>query len=256
MKKTSLVVLAVFTIFLLWFAGYFLVANPLLLPSPQAALLAFFSLFGNASSLMAIGMTILRLLAALAIAFLLCGALGILGGFKDGFATFFQPVVTMLRTIPVISVIVIILILFGFRSAPYIITFLMIFPLIYQAFHDGIRNLDPELVDVYRLEDKGFFSGIWHCYLPLMRHSLETVMLQSAGLGIKVLVMAEYLSQTRNSIGNALYLSRINLRYDEVFGWTILLIIMAVGLELLIGRFKKLKEKNTLPPASRKSLKD
>ena len=256
MKKTSLVVLAVFSIFIIWLVGFVAVDNGLLLPSPWAALTAFVGLFGNASSLSAIAMTVLRLCLALAVAFVFGSVLGIISGFKPGFATYFQPFATILRTIPVISVIVIILILFGFRIAPYVITFLMIFPLVYQAFYEGIKNLDGELVDVYRLEDDKFLTGLWRCYLPLMRNQIETVLLQSAGLGIKVLVMAEYLSQTRNSIGSSIYNARINLEYDQVFGWTILLILLAVGLEVLIGKFKRMKEANQPPISPRKSKSD
>jgi NitT/TauT family transport system permease protein len=70
--------------------------------------------------------------------------------------------------------------------------------------------------------------------------------LQSAGLGIKVLVMAEFLAQTRNSIGNQLYLAKVNLEYDRVFAWTILLIIIAVILEFLIEYYVR---KRTGTPA-------
>ncbi|MFA7106710.1 MAG: hypothetical protein WC154_05365, partial [Candidatus Izemoplasmatales bacterium] len=97
-----------------------------------------------------------------------------------------------------------------------------------------------ELVDVYRLEDNRLFSRIIHCYIPLIRNNIETSILQSLGLGIKVIVMAEYLGQTQNSIGNNLYLAKINIEYSEVFAWTILLIIFALLFEFLISRTRKI----------------
>lgn len=236
--------------------GYAIVSSPLLLPSPLDVFRALFRLFANGRSLLAIGMTLFRLLLAMAIALILGGSLGILAGFKSGFSQFFSPIVTIFRTVPVISIIVILLILFGFKLTPYLITFLMIFPLIYQAFHDGIRNVDSELVDVYKLEDNRTITGLRFCYLPLMKNEIETVMMQSAGLGIKVLVMAEYLSQTRNSIGNSLYLAKINLAYDEVFAWTILLIVLAVIFETVINHFKHMKQKTVLANLPKKSITD
>jgi len=141
--------------------------------------------------------------------------------------------------VPVISFVVIILIVFGFSSTPYIITFLMIFPLIYQAIHDGIKGIDFSLIDVYKLEDNHLLTGIRYCYLPLIKSHITTAFLQSAGLGIKVLVMAEYLAQTPNSIGRQIYFGRINLNYDFVFAWTILLIILAIIIESLIIKYQK-----------------
>ncbi|HRX91793.1 MAG TPA: ABC transporter permease subunit [Candidatus Izemoplasmatales bacterium] len=243
MRKTYLFLLAVFTIFCIWMIGYVVVASPMLLPDPYTVFKAFIGIFGSWSSLSSILMTIMRLVIALLVAFLVGGILGTLAGFHKNFSVFMQPFVAILRTIPVISVIVIILIFFGFKISPYVITFLMIFPLIYQTFHDGITDIDQELVDVYRLEDNHWFTGMRYCYLPLIKNQITTVLLQSAGLGIKVLVMSEYLSQTRNSIGNSLYLAKINLAYDQVFAWTLILILMTISIELVINHFKNREQK-------------
>ncbi len=233
--------------------GYVVVSSPLLMPDPYAVLKALVGFFGKWTAVKSILMTIMRLVIAMAAALLLGGSLGIIAGFHPKFSVYMQPLVAILRTIPVISVIVIILIVFGFETAPYVITFLMIFPLIYQAFHDGIEQLDQELVDVYRLEDNNWFTGLRFCFLPLIKNQITTVLLQSAGLGIKVLVMSEYLSQTKNSIGNSLYLARINLAYDEVFAWTVILIIMTLSLELVINHFKNREQKVTVSSTGVKS---
>jgi len=235
--------LSIFFLFLVWVIASAIVDNTLLLPTPKGVLLAFGKIFINMDSLTVIGNTILRLLVGLLIASLLGLLLGILAGFNKSFSVFFNPFVTVLRTIPVISITVILLIMFGFSLTPYIITFLMLFPLIYQGTYGAITAIDQELIDVYKLEDNHFFSGLTHCYLPLISKDIRTALLQSLGLGIKVLVMAEYLSQTRDSIGNELYLAKVNLQYDEVFAWTLLLILMALVFEILINHYKPMTEK-------------
>jgi len=221
-----------------------IVGNEFLLPGPLAVLAALFMIVTEAGNLAAIGATLLRLALAMAIALGAGLFSGVFAGMKPGIAHFLKPIVTLLRTVPVISIVVIVLIVFGFRTTPYIITFLMIFPLIHQAVYEGIRNIDPELIDVYRLEDNRFFSGLWNCYLPLIFNEIKTALLQSAGLGIKVLVMAEYLAQTQRSIGNMLYLEKVNLRFDYVFAWTLVLILIAVILEALIEKYTADKTKN------------
>lgn len=243
MKKTGISVLAVFFIFLVWLIAGTIVDNNLLLPKPDAVFLAFTRIFIEGDSLTVILFTILRLLVGLVLASILGFILGIVAGFSKNFATFFNPIVTVLRTIPVISITVILLIMFGFSLTPYIITLLMLFPIIYQSTYGGIMGIDKELIDVYKLEDNHFFTGLIHCYLPLISNNIRTALLQSLGLGIKVLVMAEYLSQTKNSIGQELYLAKVNLQYDEVFAWTFLLIVLALIFELLINHYKPMTEK-------------
>jgi len=243
LKKTGITVLSIFFIFILWLIAGMVVDNPLLLPKPWEVLKAFVQIFIDAGSLNVIWHTILRLLVGLLLAFLTGFFFGVIAGFSKSFALFINPIVTALRTIPVISITVILLIMFGFKFTPYIITFMMLFPLIFQGTYGGITSIDAELIDVYRLEDNHFFTGLIHCYLPLISQNIRTALLQSLGLGIKVLVMAEYLSQTRDSIGNQLYLAKVNLEYDQVFAWTILLILMALLFEVLINHYKPIAEK-------------
>jgi len=54
-------------------------------------------------------------------------------------------------------------------------------------------------------------------------------------------VMAEYLAQTKNSIGNMLYLAKTSIEYAEVFAWSIILVIVALIFETIINHYKKLK---------------
>lgn len=243
LKKTSLILFSIFSIFVVWLIGYGCVQNPLLLPSPAAVFVSLFKLFTTHTALQALGMSLFRLVVAMIVALGMGGALGMLAGFKENVSIFLQPIVSILRTVPVISIIVILLILFHFTITPYLITFLMIFPLVYQAFHDAISDMDSELVDVYKLEDNHFWNGLLHCYFPLIKQKIKTVLMQSAGLGIKVLVMAEYLAQTKTSIGNALYLAKTNLAYDDVFAWTILLILLAILLEIAISHLQRIEIK-------------
>jgi len=226
----------VFAVFLVWIAASAIVDNAMLLPSPAATFSALTSLLTERASLLSIGATILRLVAALAGATLLGLSAGVAAGLVDGVYRFLRPVVTVLRTVPVISIVVIVLIVFGFSSTPYVITFLMIFPLVFQAAADGIRRIDPELVDVYRLEDDTVLGGLRYCYMPLIASDVRTALLQSAGLGVKVLVMAEYLAQTPSSIGNALYLAKVELDFATVFAWTALLVLMAAAIEAAVRR--------------------
>lgn len=235
--------LSIFFLFIVWIIASAMVGNDLLLPNPQDVFIAFGKIFIDTDTLSVIFFTILRLLVGLLVASFFGFLLGILAGFKKNIANFLNPIVTVLRTIPVISITVILLIMFGFSLTPYIITFLMLFPLIYQGTYGAITNIEKELIDVYKLEDNNFFTGLIHCYLPLISKDIRTSLLQSLGLGIKVLVMAEYLAQTKNSIGEELYLAKVNLQYDEVFAWTLLLIFLALLFELLIHHYKPITNK-------------
>lgn len=235
-SRQSIQWLAVFIGFMLWISMYFLIDSPLLVPSIENIGLAFVHLFTSKSSLEVIYFTIIRLVIILFISSS-CGVLlGAIASKRSKIAYFLQPYVTIFRTIPVISIFVILIILFGFKATPLIVTSLMVFPIVYQQTLESIKQIDQTFLDIYHLEDNRFWSGLKNCYLPLTKNQLLTAFLQSAGLGIKVLVMSEYLAQTPKSIGFSLYLAKTNIRYDQVFAWTILLIIVAILFETWIRK--------------------
>jgi NitT/TauT family transport system permease protein len=246
-KATVRFGIVVFGLFLVWLLASLWLDRELVLPSPIQVGEAIVALITTRVSLLAILSSLWRLAFALSTSFLLGTLIGFFAGFRPAIQAFASPVATMFRTIPVVSIIVIVLLFFGFRFAPYVITFLMLFPISYQAALEGVKQVDSELVDVYKLEDRHFGRMLLHCYLPLMAGYLRTAMLQSAGLGIKVLVMAEYLAQTPQSIGNRLYLAKAMLEYDQVFAWTIVLIVIALLIEMAINRSRSLLPKTASP---------
>ncbi|MDR4968015.1 MAG: ABC transporter permease subunit [Acholeplasmataceae bacterium] len=224
--------------FLIWVSAYVIVDHPLLLPSPIQVLKAIGAILTNTSELSVIGVSLFRLFLSIILSSLLGISLGIFSGLNKQIELVVKPHVTFLKTIPILSIIVILLILFGFTYAPYIITFLMLFPLFYQAANQGVKSIDQELIDVYHLEKHNLYLGIKYLYLPLVKPYLYLAFFQSFGLGLKVLVMAEYLSQTRNSMGNALYLAKVNLAYDHVFAWSFILIIITLLVEYRVQKYQ------------------
>ncbi len=238
MKKTLIMASSIFILFILWQLIYMIVNHPLLVPSIGSVFNAFIQILTHLNSLKIIGFTLLRLFLSILLSGILGISIGIFAGINPKLSFFLKPYVTILRTIPVISIVVILLIIFGYAYTPFLITFLMVFPIIFTSVHEGITHIDHELIDVYRLEEKNFFLAIKILYFPMVKSHIILGLLQSFGLGLKVLVMAEYLAQTRTSIGNSIYLSKINLQYDSVFAWTVILILIATLLEYAIKKYE------------------
>ena len=228
---------AVFVLLILWIILYLFIDHALIMPSPIDVLSGLINIISTPIWLKALASTLGRLIFILGIAALSGVVFGVYSGFHPKTSAFISPYITILRTIPVISIIVILLIILGYQLAPFAITWFMIFPIIYQASLEGVRHLDLELLDVYHLENNDFWLGIKLVYYPMLKKNIFLSFMQSFSLGIKVLIMAEYLAQTPNSMGNALYLARVNLNYDLVFAWTIILILIAFGLEYVIKKF-------------------
>jgi NitT/TauT family transport system permease protein len=227
---------------IIWFLLYLLIGHALILPSPISVMKTLGVMLIKSHTYTVILSTAFRLIVAIVISALLGISLSFLSYFNETMKHFVKPYVTILRTIPVISIIVILLIILGFSWTPYVITFFMVFPIIYQGTLHGLETINPDLIDVIKLEQKHILKMIFGFYTPHISSSIFLAFLQSFGLGIKVLVMAEYLAQTNLSMGSEIYLAKINLAYDLVFAWTIILIVISISIEYFV---QKAIQKNT-----------
>lgn len=239
MKNLTIKISSVLSILFIWYLIYIIVDHPLLIPSISTVITTFFKMLIDFSFLNAFWHTAIRLIVSLVISSI-CGILiGYFAAKSKSLELLLRPHVTILKTIPVISVIIIIYILFDFKIAPYLITFFMIFPIFYQATYQGIKAIDQDLLDVYHLEMDHWYLEIKYVYLGNIRNYLILACYQSFGLGFKVLVTSEFITQTRYSIGQLLYQAKTNLAYDLVFAITIVLIIITVLVEVFMTKFKK-----------------
>lgn len=211
-----------------------MVKHPLILPHPITVLEAVWRIISSTTGLLSIGMTFLRLSIIISVITVLAISLGFLMGKHKKIEPFLRPWLTGIKSIPIISIIVIILIMFGQSLAPWIITFMVVFPIIYQATLEGVHQMDQDLLDVFYMEDARFLESIKHVYLPLLKNHIFLSLLQSFSLGLKVLVMAEYFAQSKHSIGRSLFIAKANIEYADVFAWTIIIVLCAIMIEAVI----------------------
>ena len=241
-KKIIIYLLSIITIFLMLYIIGFTINNDIIFPAPSSIFIALIDLLKSLDSYVILGYTLLRLLISLGISFLIGATLGILAGRFYNIELFLKPIITILRSLPLAAIIVIIMIILGFNKSPYIICMLMLVPVIYESFLNGIKNLDKELMMVWHLESNFNILVLFKIIFPLARPFIKTAYTSSVGMGIKVLIMAEFVCSTRNSIGNALVNAANYLEYDVVFAWSIIAIILVVIVENIPKLFNIRKE--------------
>ncbi len=238
MKKLVFYVLSLFSLIVIWQIAAWHIANPFIFPNPVNVFNSVIDLLTTFSTYQIIVSSILRLFISISIALISGIIFGFLGGLNQNIRMFLTPYVSGLRSLPVASLIAIILILFASETAIFVIGFLVLFPIIYEATKEGIINIDKPLKDALRLEPSLILLNFIYFYIPLAYPYIKTGILQSIGLGFKVLVMAEFIAQTQNSIGRSLNVGRINFEYDTVFAWTIIIIIIVFIIEISVNKLK------------------
>ena len=215
----------------------------LVFPDVSAILRAFFDLLGTRETYRKIWVTLVHLLKALAMASLLGTGLGILEGISDFIRTLLRPMMMLLRSIPMIVLVVIIMVLTKYDRVPLIATTLFLVPLISEAVSEGWRHIDRDLIDVYRMNSQLTLQVLVNVHLPLMAGYLRQAYVSAVGMGLKLVVSSEYLVQTRNSLGKAIYSSSYFNEYEDIYAYALIMILLVLIVSYLPGLIEKIRKK-------------
>ena len=227
--------------------------DSLVFPGLAEILKAFFRLVGEAHTYRLIATTLGHLLQALVLASVVGIPIGMAEGSSGFVYRLLRPLMILLRSVPVIVMVVIIMVMTKYDYVPLIATSLLLIPMISEAVCEGMRGIEPELLDVYRL-NCGFNTRVLlQVYLPLMAGYLKQAYAGAVGMGIKMVVTTEYLVQTRNSLGKAIYSSSYFNEYQDIYAYALIMILLVLLVSALPKAFQQASPLHRPPGQARKT---
>lgn len=219
---------------MVWQLLALLVDNMILMVSPWRTLLRLIELLGEANFYATVGMSLLRIGAGFLAGFLAGAALAALAGRYPLMEQLFDPMMSLLKAVPVASFVVLLLIWWGSSFLAVSICFLVVLPNIYLNTLEGLKNTDRELMEMAAVFRLPFSTKFFYIYRPSLRPFINSGMKLSLGMCWKSGVAAEVIGTPALSIGGQLYLSKIYLDTAGVFAWTAAVILLSVLFENFI----------------------
>lgn len=216
------------------------VGSELLFPSLSTTFSSLFELVKSAEFYLSVGHTLLRSLLSFALAFAVGILLAVLSALCRPIRKLLSPVIVIVRVIPTMSVILLALVWVSSYVSPILVAFVVICPLIYGGYLSAIDGVDKDLVDMCKIYKVGAWQRVKSLYLPCTALSLFDTVKSTLGLTVKLVIAAEVLAQTKDSIGLGMQLSKIYLDTPILLAWTIVAILLGGALEGLIAILKKI----------------
>lgn len=218
---------------ILWQLAALLIHNSILMAGPWEVLKAFIRLMPETSFWLSIAVSFGKISAGFLTAFL--------GGIIVGWLAFafpllgelLAPAISFMKSVPVASFVILALIWMGSEGLSTLITFIVVFPVIYVNTIAGLKSTDKkllEMADVFKI--KGWRKGrclYWPALLPYLNSSCKTAL----GMSWKSGIAAEVIGVPQGTIGEQLYFSKIYLNTAELFAWTLVIILVSAGFERL-----------------------
>ena len=243
LRKTLRTLAVVLFWLLIWQLAAALAGQELLLPSPLRVARELIRLAGGAEFWLTVAQSIRRVLTGIVSAVLLGILLALLTHKSAALRALLSPVMTLVKSTPVASFIILALVWLGRDVVPPVIAALMVLPVVWANVSQGLDGIDPQLLElaqVCRLPRGRVFRRIM---LPSVLPHLRAALCSALGLGWKAGVAAEILTVPARSIGKRIYEAKIYLETTELFAWTaavVLLSLIIEGLLLrLVGRIGK-----------------
>ena len=167
--------------------------------------------------------------------------LGSLSGRFPALETLLWPWMACVKSVPVASMIVILLIWLRAGNLSIFISFLIVLPVIYQNTLSGVRARDKQMLEMAQGFRIHGLRKLWYIDLPMMKPFLLSAVSTAAGMAWKAGVAAEIIGTPQGSIGQRLYLDKTYLDTADLLAWTVVLVLLSVVFEkLLVGILKKI----------------
>ncbi len=218
---------------IVWQAAAAAVNKKILLVSPIAVAVRLSQLVAEPAFWQAIGFS----LAGIAVGFLLAVLLGIilaaLSASFEPLRILLLPLMTAIKTVPVASFIILVLIWFPSEKLSSVISFLMVLPVIYTNTQNGIMSMKKELGEMAETFRIPLYRRIGCVYIPQIMPDFRAGCEISLGLCWKSGIAAEVIGMPDGSIGEALQQAKVYLNTPDLFAWTVVIVILSAMLAKL-----------------------
>lgn len=217
-----------------WSVGY-----PSIFPSLPDLFAHIVKMFLGAEFYVAVLATVLRGLIGFIFAFTLALLMSLTASHSHFWKVFFQPILVALRSIPVISVVLLALLWFSPPHLPVFIALITMFPILYQSMLNGLENTDIKLVEMAKVFGKSTFQIITTIYLPSARNIIFGGISTAMGFGWRAIIIGEVLAQPLKGIGTSMKQAQALIDVSELIAWTVVAIAISYLFEFFIKKLGK-----------------
>lgn len=233
------IILGVMFLLVLWTIAQRAVKSDLVIPDIPSVFWALVDLLRQAETYSMILKTIGRLVFTICACASMTLILSYLSYKFNWFENFMKPLFVLMRTVPVVSLIIFLLFLLGREISPYFITGFVVLPVMYEGALSGFMAIDSGIKDEIKLFSGFNLKVVFSVFIPVTLPYIFASFIQSFGLGLKVMVMAEFIAQPKGTIGYAMLQERNFLNMSNVFAWTIIMVLIVFIVETLVKALRK-----------------
>src|SRR6476659_8165418 len=213
-----------------------LAVPPYVLPQPERVFARLVQLTQSGDLPINLLTTLGRVLAGFALAVAIGVPGGILLGSHRALGTFFEPVLPVLNTVSSAIWAIFAIIWFGISNATTIfVVFMTAMPSIITNVWQGTRSVNAEFIELAQVLRMPQWKVMTKVYLPTILPYFFSGARLAFGFGWRVSLVAETIGSS-SGVGYRLRQAADLIQTDQVFAWTLALVVMMAALEMGVLR--------------------
>lgn len=236
MKRIVLTCLSILLIPVVWQLLSWQMAQPQLIPSFPDLIRALLRLVYTPGFLVSIGTTCLRACVGLLLSLAAASITAFLLNRSEGIRLLFMPWLSLLRSVPVISFILLALIFLNQEMIPLLIAFLTMYPLLTENLLKGLMNRRDSWKILARQFHLNAWNRLFQINYPQLKPYLFSGLASAVGFGWRAIIMGEVLSQCVDGIGKRMKEAQVFIDVPELIAWTLVAIVLSWLTDKLISR--------------------
>jgi len=233
-SKILPVFLSVITLSVLWQVLSVLIGYPAIFPTLPALILNIQKLFTSVNFYEVLSATIVRGLIGCFISFSIAFLLATIATFSTFWRNFFHPIFIVIRSIPVISLVLIALLWFAPDGLPVFIALFTMLPILYQNTLNGLESTDKKYIEMAKIFGKSKTEIFKFIYLPSSRKLIFSGLSTAMGFGWRAIIIGEALAQPSLGIGSSMKQAQTYINVSELIAWTVVAIGISYLFEMII----------------------
>lgn len=212
---------------IIWQLVSMCVDNSILLVGPIETIAVLPAKMAEVSFWQTIFFSLLRILAGFLAGWILGLLLAASGAGCEWVEEALRLVMTLMKTVPVASFVVLFLIWFRTDILAVVISLCVVLPNVYLNTLEGIKSTDGKLLEMAKVHRLHPLDRFFYIDRPALKPFWDSCMKLSIGMSWKSGVAAEVIGMPDFSIGEQLYMSKIYLDTAGVLAWTAVIILLS-----------------------------
>ena len=246
-KPVILTVASILFWLTVWFIVSYFVDLVFVIPTPIQTAKAFAKILISVDFYKTVSLSLLRVIIGFLLGVLIGVSLGVISHFNEPTRYIITPIMSVIKSTPVASVIILIWFFIGATKVPSFISLIMVAPIVWENTLAGLRSTDKELLELSKVFKFRRIKQIRYIYLPSVTSYTFPAIVTSSGLAWKSGIAAEIICYTKDSIGKSIKDNRIE-DGPAMIAWTLTVIALSLiiefGMKYLLRRLRSNEASN------------